>query len=90
MFVPEIADLQNENAEYTFSYSIRMSLQREGCVINEIPFSSCQLKWRHWIIRAKDRVESDFNGEAVIGKVEIYLIIFFLLNSHFLFSVSLI
>ena len=79
MFVPEISDLQNENAKYTFSYSIRMSLQHEGCVINGIPFSSCQLKWRHWIIRANDRVESDVNGEAVIGQVEIHLIIFFCL-----------
>ncbi|XP_030940862.1 F-box protein SKIP16 isoform X6 [Quercus lobata] len=73
VFVPEIADLQNENAKYTSSYSIRMSLQREGCIINGIPFSSCQLKWRHWIIRANDHVESDFNGEAVIGKYPLLL-----------------
>ncbi|KAL4632193.1 hypothetical protein ACB092_04G034300 [Castanea dentata] len=73
VFVPEIADLQNETTKYTFSYSIRISLQREGCVINGIPFSSCQLKWRHWIIRANDLVESDVNGAAVIGQYPLLL-----------------
>ena len=90
MFVPEIADLEDERRKYTFSYSIRMSLLSEGCVINGIPYSSCQLQRRHWIICANDRVESDVNDEAVIGQVEIHLIIFFGLNSHLLFSVSLI
>ena len=77
MFVPEFADLPNERRKYTFSYSIRMSLLSEGCVINGIPYSSCQLQRRHWIICANDRVESDVNDEAVIGQVEIHLIIFF-------------
>ncbi|KAK9146119.1 hypothetical protein Sjap_006022 [Stephania japonica] len=68
VFVPELSDLQQESEKYWFSYSIRMSLQPEGCVLNGMPFSSCQLYWRRWIIRAKEAVVSDVNDEAVIGK----------------------
>ncbi|XP_062173525.1 F-box protein SKIP16 [Alnus glutinosa] len=69
VFIPEAAaNAQKDHAKYTFSYSIRMSLQPEGCIIDGIPFSSCQLHWRHWIIRAYDRIVSEVNDEAVIGK----------------------
>jgi len=68
VFIPEAADLQVDHAKYTFSYSIRMSLQPEGCIIDGIPFGSCQLHWRRWIIRAYDRIVSEVNNEAVIGK----------------------
>ncbi|KAK6146313.1 hypothetical protein DH2020_020182 [Rehmannia glutinosa] len=67
-FVPEFSNLQDESEKYLFAYSIRMSLSPDGCVINGLTFSSCQLYWRHWIIRANDAVVSDVNGEAVIGK----------------------
>jgi uncharacterized protein affecting Mg2+/Co2+ transport len=71
VLIPEAAaNVQNDHANYTFSYSIRMSLQPEGCIIDGIPFSSCQLHWRHWIIRAYDRIVSEVNDEAVIGKVK--------------------
>ncbi|XP_041000256.1 F-box protein SKIP16-like [Juglans microcarpa x Juglans regia] len=73
VFVPESADLHNENEMYTFSYSIRMSLLPEGCVIHGICFSSCQLHRRHWIIRANESVVSDVNGEAVIGEFPLLL-----------------
>ena len=69
LLVPEGVDLQNDREKYLFSYSIRMSLQPQGCVINGMSHSSCQLYWRHWIIRANDAVVSDVNGEAVIGMV---------------------
>ena len=69
MFVPEFSDLQDDKEKYLFAYSIRMSLLPEGCIINGMSLSSCQLHWRHWIIRANDAVKSDVNGEAVIGKV---------------------
>lgn len=69
VFIPEAADLQNDHGKYTFSYSIRMSLQPEGCIIDGIPFGSCQLHRRHWIIRAYDCIVSEVNDEAVIGKV---------------------
>ncbi|KAF5733913.1 hypothetical protein HS088_TW16G00354 [Tripterygium wilfordii] len=68
VFVPELADLQHRSEKYWFTYSIRMSLLPEGCIINGMYFSSCQLLRRHWIIRANDTVVSDVNGEAVIGK----------------------
>ncbi|MCL7031890.1 hypothetical protein MKW94_028846 [Papaver nudicaule] len=68
VFVPELSDLQEEYEKYWFSYSIRMSLSQEGGQVNGMPFNSCQLYWRHWIIRADDDVVSDVNGEAVIGK----------------------
>uniref|UniRef100_A0A5B7AWT6 Putative F-box protein SKIP16 n=2 Tax=Davidia involucrata TaxID=16924 RepID=A0A5B7AWT6_DAVIN len=68
VFVPEMSDLQHESDKYWFAYSIRMSLLPEGCIINGMFFSSCQLYWRHWIIRANDVVEADVDGEAVIGK----------------------
>lgn len=71
VFIPDAADLQNDRERYKFAYSIHMSLLPEGCVIRGIPFGSCQLQWRHWIIRANDRVVSDVNGEAVIGKVNV-------------------
>ncbi|XP_022874657.1 F-box protein SKIP16-like [Olea europaea var. sylvestris] len=67
-FVPEFSNLQDESDKYLFAYSIRMSLSPGGCVINGMKFSSCQLYWRHWTIRANDAVVSNVNGEAVIGK----------------------
>ncbi|GMJ01712.1 SKP1/ASK-interacting protein 16 [Hibiscus trionum] len=68
VFVPEFADLQYEAEKYMFAYSIRMSLLPEGCIINGMTFGSCQLSWRHWIIRANEDIISNVNGEAVIGK----------------------
>lgn len=69
VFVPELGDLQNLKYKYMFAYSIRMSLLREGCIIDGTFFSSCQLYRRHWIIRANSDVVGDTGGEAVIGKV---------------------
>ena len=69
MLIPEFSDLQDDKEKYLFTYSIRMSLLPEGCIINGVSFSSCQLYWRHWSIRADDEVVSAVNGEAVIGKV---------------------
>ena len=77
VFVPEFANLQDEAEKYMFAYSIRMSLLPEGCIINEMTFSSCQLKWRRWIIRANEAIISDVNGEAVIGKVMTYRLLLF-------------
>ncbi|CAA0839363.1 F-box protein SKIP16 [Striga hermonthica] len=67
-FVPEFSNLQDESERFLFAYSIRLSLSPDGCIINGLTFSSCQLHWRHWIIRSRDVVVSDINGEAVIGK----------------------
>jgi len=69
LIIPEFIDPQDENEKYLFAYSIRLSLEPQGCLINGMSFNSCQLHWRHWIIRANDDVVSDFNGEAVIGQV---------------------
>lgn len=69
VFVPELADLTREEDKYRYSYSIRLSLLPEGCMLDGTYFSSCQLHSRHWIIRCKDLVVSDVHGEAVIGKV---------------------
>ncbi|WOH11629.1 hypothetical protein DCAR_0831119 [Daucus carota subsp. sativus] len=68
LFVPEYSDLQLESDKYFFTYSIRMSLKPEGCIVDGMRFGSCQLYWRHWIIRENDEIVSDVNGEAVIGK----------------------
>ncbi|XP_050214184.1 F-box protein SKIP16 [Mercurialis annua] len=68
VFVPEASDLGGGPEKYYFAYSIRISLQPDGCIINGMYFSSCQLQKRHWIIRANDIVESDVAGEGVIGK----------------------
>ena len=76
LLIPEFSDLQDDIEKYLFAYSIRMSLGDEGCVINGMSFSSCQLHWRHWMIRANDKVVSDVNGEAVIGKVYVPLFLF--------------
>lgn len=75
IFIPELTDLLDSGGNYQFSYSIRMSLQAEGCVISGTTFSSCQLHFRHWIIRANDYVVSRVNGEAVIGKVILLFIV---------------
>ncbi|KAL2463444.1 F-box protein SKIP16 [Forsythia ovata] len=68
VFVPELSNLQDESEKFLFAYSIRLSLSPGGCVINAMTFSSCQLYWRHWCIRANDAIISNVNGEAVIGK----------------------
>ncbi|POO03608.1 F-box domain containing protein [Trema orientale] len=68
VLIPEFSDLQDDEDKYLFTYSIRMSLLPEGCYINGMTFGSCQLYWRHWVIRANNHVVSDVNGEAVIGK----------------------
>ncbi|KAJ9556773.1 hypothetical protein OSB04_011387, partial [Centaurea solstitialis] len=68
VFVPEFSDLLQVAKKYMFAYSIRMSLKPEGCFIHSMPFESCQLYWRHWIIKANENVVADVNGEAVIGQ----------------------
>ncbi|XP_024996046.1 F-box protein SKIP16 isoform X1 [Cynara cardunculus var. scolymus] len=68
VFVPEFSDLLQAAKKYMFAYSIRMCLKPEGCVINGMSFDSCQLYWRHWIIKANENVVEDINGEAVIGQ----------------------
>ncbi|KFK42940.1 hypothetical protein AALP_AA1G058400 [Arabis alpina] len=68
VFIPEIANLRQEPPAYWYAYSVRMSLIPEGCFLNGIHHSSCQLYWRHWVIRADDAVIDTVNGEAVIGK----------------------
>ncbi|KAH7572835.1 hypothetical protein JRO89_XS03G0021700 [Xanthoceras sorbifolium] len=73
VFIPELANLQDDSDKYMFAYSIRMSLLPEGCIINGMTFSSCQLHWRHWTIRANNVVVSDVNAEAVIGKFPLLL-----------------
>ncbi|TXG72793.1 hypothetical protein EZV62_001372 [Acer yangbiense] len=73
VFIPELADLQDDSERYLFAYSIRMSLLPEGCILNGMTFSSCQLQWRHWIICANNVVVSDTNGEAVIGQFPLLL-----------------
>ncbi|KAI7757806.1 hypothetical protein M8C21_029182 [Ambrosia artemisiifolia] len=68
VFIPELSDLMEEAQKYMFAYSIRMSLKPEGCFVHGMPFDSCQLYWRHWIIKSNDNVVDDVNGEAVIGQ----------------------
>ncbi|KAL2328868.1 hypothetical protein Fmac_022295 [Flemingia macrophylla] len=68
LVIPELIDLQHSVEKYLFAYSIRMSLEPQGCTVDGMTFNSCQLHWRHWIIRANDIVVSDVNGEAVIGQ----------------------
>ncbi|MFS7924852.1 putative ApaG domain, F-box-like domain superfamily, ApaG domain superfamily protein [Helianthus anomalus] len=68
VFVPEFSDLMQEAEKYMFAYSIRMSLKPEGCFVHGMSFESCQLYWRHWIIKSNDNVVDDVNGEAVIGQ----------------------
>ncbi|XP_047161251.1 F-box protein SKIP16 [Vigna umbellata] len=68
LIIPEFVDPQDDSEKYLFAYSIRLSLEPQGCLINGMSFNSCQLHWRRWIIRANDDVVSDFNGEAVIGQ----------------------
>ncbi|KAK8931148.1 F-box protein SKIP16 [Platanthera zijinensis] len=66
VFVPELSVVDGE-AEYYYSYSIRMSLLPEECILNGIYYSSCQLSSRHWIIKSKDNVVAQVSGEGVIG-----------------------
>ncbi|XP_027910892.1 F-box protein SKIP16 [Vigna unguiculata] len=68
LVIPEFIDPQDDSEKYLFAYSIRLSLEPQGCLINGMSFDSCQLHWRRWIIRANDDVVSDLNGEAVIGQ----------------------
>ncbi|KAI0494245.1 hypothetical protein KFK09_024377 [Dendrobium nobile] len=66
IFVPELSSLDGEK-QYYFSYSIRMSLIPDGCILNGTYYSSCQLSSRHWIIRSKDDIIDEVSAEAVIG-----------------------
>ncbi|XP_019168396.1 PREDICTED: F-box protein SKIP16 [Ipomoea nil] len=68
VLVPECCNLEHDSEKYMFAYSIRMSLSPEGCILNGMKFSSCQLYRRRWIIRANDAIVDDISGEAVIGK----------------------
>ncbi|XP_058102487.1 F-box protein SKIP16-like isoform X2 [Magnolia sinica] len=68
VIVPELCNFQSRQTYY-FSYSIRMRLLPQGCILDGVNYPSCQLYWRQWIIRANDAVVSDVNGAAVIGKV---------------------
>lgn len=77
MLVPEFSNLQDKYQKYHFAYSIRMSLSPEGCTINGMNFSSCQLHSRHWIIRMNDTVVDRVDGEAVIGQVSFDNFMFF-------------
>ncbi|GKV39231.1 hypothetical protein SLEP1_g47037 [Rubroshorea leprosula] len=45
-----------------------MSLQPEGCIINGMTFDSCQLYWRHLLIRSNGDIISNVDGEAVRRK----------------------
>lgn len=73
MLVPEQSDLQEGIDKYLFAYSIRMSVEPEGCVVDGVCYSSCQLYSRHWTIKAKGRVLNEVSGEGVIGMVWSYL-----------------
>ncbi|XP_064948238.1 F-box protein SKIP16-like [Musa acuminata AAA Group] len=66
IFVPEASE--GNGGDYYYSYSIRISLLPEGCLLDGTYYSSCQLCSRHWIIRSRDIIVSDVGGEAVIGK----------------------
>ncbi|KAL5543189.1 hypothetical protein UlMin_010899 [Ulmus minor] len=68
VLAPEFSDLEDYEEKYLYTYSIRMSLLPEGCIVDNMKFDTCQLHWRNWIIRAGNTVVSDANGEAVIGK----------------------
>ncbi|KAL3506765.1 hypothetical protein ACH5RR_032147 [Cinchona calisaya] len=68
VFVPEGSNRHDENDKYLFAYSVRMSLLPDGCIINGTNFGSCQLYWRHWVIRVNDAIVGNVNAEAVIGK----------------------
>lgn len=67
--MPEASDANGGAESYYFSYSIRMSLLPEGCMLDGVYYSSSQLHSRHWIICSKDTIVSDVHGEAVIGQV---------------------
>lgn len=68
VFAPEHPESRRPGAKCLYAYSIRLSVP-EACMLGGVYYSSCQLYSRHWIIRWRDRVVSDVNGEGVIGKV---------------------
>ncbi|KAJ0973026.1 hypothetical protein J5N97_020985 [Dioscorea zingiberensis] len=68
LLIPELSGFEGGAEKYYFSYSIRMSLQPRGCLLDGRYYESCQLYSRHWIIRSKDVVVGNVNARAVIGK----------------------
>lgn len=74
VLIPEQTDLRIP--DFWFAYSIRMSLLPEGCTVHGRTFSSCQLYWRHWIIRENEVVKNEVSAEAVIGKVSVIYCVF--------------
>uniref|UniRef100_A0A0E0MEJ5 ApaG domain-containing protein n=1 Tax=Oryza punctata TaxID=4537 RepID=A0A0E0MEJ5_ORYPU len=67
VFAPEHPESSRPGAKCMYAYSIRLSVP-EACMLGGVYYPSCQLYSRHWIIRWRDRVVSDVNGEGVIGK----------------------
>uniref|UniRef100_A0A0D9XR25 ApaG domain-containing protein n=1 Tax=Leersia perrieri TaxID=77586 RepID=A0A0D9XR25_9ORYZ len=67
VFAPEHPESWQSGAKCMYAYSIRLSVP-EACMLGGVYYSSCQLYSRHWIIRWRDQVVSDVNGEGVIGK----------------------
>ena len=47
LVILEFIDLQDDLEEYLFAYLVCLSLEPQGCIINGMSFSSCQLHWRH-------------------------------------------
>nr|CAD1819930.1 unnamed protein product [Ananas comosus var. bracteatus] len=68
VFVPEASDPEGKSDNYYYTYSIRLSLLPEGCMLDGTYFSCCQLHSRHWIIRSRDNIVANVQGEGVIGK----------------------
>ncbi|GLT91657.1 hypothetical protein SLE2022_095330 [Rubroshorea leprosula] len=68
VLVPEFVNSLDDFGGYLFAYSIRMSLQPEGCIINGMTFDSCQLCCRHLLIRSNGDIISNVDAKAMIGK----------------------
>ncbi|KAK1386356.1 F-box protein SKIP16 [Heracleum sosnowskyi] len=68
VFIPELSVTDFDSIKDCFTYSIRMSLKPEGCIINGMRFDSCQLYREHRIIRENDNVVSETIEETVVGK----------------------
>ncbi|KAF3330886.1 F-box protein SKIP16 [Carex littledalei] len=76
VFIPECSNPGAQGPDtdrYLFTYSIRISLLPQGCMLDGAYYSSCQLRSRHWIIRSRENIVDDVRGEAVIGNYPLLL-----------------
>lgn len=71
LFIPELSMTALDFNCYWFAFSIRMSLNLGGCIVNGMRFDSCQLCMARWTIQENNGIVTKITEETVEGKVKV-------------------